>query len=72
MGLTPSPRFRVVLPPEKLPAERPSSLEVASLYELPLDDSIQSKNSTISVMVGMEKRAKDYRVSLIVETMKVD
>jgi hypothetical protein len=62
----------VVLPPEKLPAERPSSLEVASLYELPLDDTNLAKNSIISVMIGMEKRAKDYRVSLIVETVKED
>ncbi|MES2646475.1 MAG: hypothetical protein V4717_06340 [Bacteroidota bacterium] len=63
----------IALPPEKLPVERPSSLEIASLYELPLEDSInQNKVAAISVMIGMEKRLKDYRVSLIVETVKGD
>lgn len=60
------------LPPDKLPAERPASLEIASLYALTLNEETSVKNApTITVMVGMEKRAKDYRVSLIVEHLLV-
>lgn len=62
------------LPPDRLPAERPSSLEIASLYELPLADSSTAAGQApaITLMVGMEKRAKDYRVSLIVENLMID
>lgn len=56
------------LPPNQLPLERPASLEIASLYELPVSENNTAENpAIISVMVGMEKRAKDYRVSLIIE-----
>ncbi len=57
----------IPLPPNRLPAERPSSLEIAKLYELPFTDNNAATQGAIMVMVGMEKRAKDYRVSLIVE-----
>ena len=58
----------VPLPPERLPVERPAALQVAKLYELPLSSNRgDSASGAIMVMVGMEKRAKDYRVSLIVE-----
>lgn len=57
------------LPPDQLPQERPASLEIASLYELPVSENSTAENSAIiSVMVGMEKRTKDYRVSLIIES----
>jgi hypothetical protein len=55
------------LPLSMLPPDRPAMLETASLYNLPrlgLD-----ANSTIHVMVGMEKRANSYNVSLIVENV---
>jgi len=60
------------LPPDKLPKERPAALEIASLYDLPLND----QNPTglpppISIMVGMEKRINSYRVTLIVENMEI-
>lgn len=57
----------VPLPPNRLPVDRPSSLEIAKLYELPLPNNSDSTLGAIMVMVGMEKRQKDYRVSLIVE-----
>jgi hypothetical protein len=58
----------VPLPPERLPADRPPSLQVAKVYELPLPgQKAASEKGAVMVMVGMEKRAKDYRVSLIVE-----
>jgi hypothetical protein len=63
----------IELPPDRLPAERPSSLEIASLYELPMADSSDARQpAAITLMVGMEKRAKDYRVSLIVENRTID
>ena len=62
----------VPLPPERLPADRPAALQVAKLYELPLSsNSADSANGAIMVMVGLEKRAKDYRVSLIVENQQI-
>ena len=58
----------IPLPQERLPADRPAALEVAKVYELPLPGQKQaSEEGAVMVMVGMEKRAKDYRVSLIVE-----
>lgn len=58
----------VPLPADKLPADRPPSLEIAKLYELPLPNATaDTAQGAIMVMVGMEKRAKDYRISLIVE-----
>lgn len=63
----------IPLPPDKLPLERPSALEIAHLYELPLaDSSSATKPATITLMVGMEKRVKDYRVSLIVENLLIE
>lgn len=57
----------IPLPPDQLPLERPAALEVASLYELPTAVTGSDTSAAINVMVGMEKRPKDYRVSLIVE-----
>lgn len=58
----------VPLPPERLPLDRPANLEVARLYELPLPGhELTSENGAVMVMVGMEKRTKGYRISLIVE-----
>jgi hypothetical protein len=60
----------IPLPLDKLPAERPASLEVACVYELPVAGSSSLDPSPLNVMVGMERRQKDYRVSLIVEYKK--
>lgn len=57
----------IALPLDKLPPERPAALQIASVYELPLVDFSPKAPSPVNVMVGMEKRQKDYRVSLIVE-----
>lgn len=62
----------IELSPDRLPAERPSSLQIASLYELPLTDSTIQPAALITVMVGLEKRLKDYRVSLIIENLLRD
>ncbi|MES2774799.1 MAG: hypothetical protein V4722_11480 [Bacteroidota bacterium] len=58
---------------DKLPKDRPSALEIASLYDLP-SNAADPKNlpPPISVMVGMEKRKNSYRVSLIVENMQME
>ncbi len=55
------------LPDSMLPHDRPAILETASLYNLPA--LALDKNSTIRVMVGMEKRLYDYNVCLIVENI---
>lgn len=60
----------IPLPLDRLPPERPAALEVASVYELPTTETSSNNQSPINVMVGMEKRQKDYRVSLIVEYRK--
>ena len=60
----------IPLPLDRLPPERPAALEVASMYELPTAEALAKNQSPINVMVGMEKRQKDYRVSLIVEYRK--
>lgn len=57
----------IPLPLDKLPPERPTALQIASVYELPMVDFSPKEPSPVNVMVGMEKRQKDYRVSLIVE-----
>ena len=55
------------LPADSLPADRPASLETASLYGLP---SLEKPSaSVVHVMVGMEKRTNGYNVSLIVENV---
>ena len=55
------------LPASMLPPDRPAMLETASLYNLPVLGL--DANSTIHVMVGMEKTANRYNVSLIVENV---
>ncbi len=55
------------LPASMLPPDRPAMLETASLYNLPMLGL--DSNSSIHVMVGMEKRANSYNVSLIVENV---
>lgn len=55
------------LPASMLPPDRPAMLETASLYNLPMLGL--DSNSTIHVMVGMEKRSNSYNVSLIVENV---
>lgn len=55
------------LPLSMLPPDRPAMLETASLYNLPMLGL--DSNSTIHVMVGMEKRPNSYNVSLIVENV---
>lgn len=55
------------LPASMLPPDRPAMLETASLYNLPMLGL--DSNSTIHVMVGMEKRTNSYNVSLIVENV---
>jgi hypothetical protein len=55
------------LPDSMLPPDKPAILETASLYNLPILGL--DKNSTIHVMVGMEKRLYDYNVCLIVENV---
>lgn len=61
-------QFFTPLPDSLLPLVRPPALEVASLYELKgLADTDQDGLSPIMLMVGMEKRPKDFLVSLMVE-----
>ena len=61
------------LPPDKLPKDRPSSLEIASLYDLPPNPkNPKDLPPPISIMVGMEKRKDSYRVSLIIENLVVE
>lgn len=55
------------LPDSMLPPDRPAILETASIYNLPVLGL--DKNSTIHVMVGIEKRVNDYNVCLIVENV---
>jgi hypothetical protein len=55
------------LPKDSLPAFCPEDLQLASLYELPLEDSAGRKNHQLSIMTGIEKFKQSYRVSLIVE-----
>jgi hypothetical protein len=57
----------IPLPIDKLPPERPAALEIASVYELPAYSVSEALPSPINVMVGMERRKQDFRVSLIVE-----
>ena len=61
------------LPADRLPPDRPSALEIASLYDLPLHEKNPlNLPPPISIMVGMEKHRNSYRVSLIVENMVIE